>query len=80
MQKVSLLVSAQICSMLSRHVALLILEDAEDAGEPRDAGVLPSRFWRQVAGAPGLMTIISLHGQSAKAILAPGFGGGFFFF
>lgn len=62
-------------------MALLILEDAEDTGEPRDAGVLPSRFQRQAAGAPDPMPIISLHSPSGQAILvAVGFGGGIFLF
>lgn len=62
--------------MLSRDVAILTLEDAEDAGEPRDAGVSPSGFQKQAAGAPG-STLISLHQPSRKTILAAaGFWGG----
>lgn len=75
--RVSLHISAQICSVLSRRMSVQISEDAEDAREPRDAGVLASGFQSQ---SPGPMTTISLYSPSKKATLVAAGVGGIFIF
>lgn len=67
------LIAAQICSMLGRHWALLILKDAEDAQECRN---FPDWFEIPANGAPCLLCIISFTFQAKRPFFWLKGGGG----